>query len=166
MAQCEILHLGAAQVERAVLEASASSTPAASSSANGGVSASLRMLSSATASSTSPVIRFGLTFCGSRLVTDPATLITSSERSRCGGLVCLWRDIRMEHELHESLAVTQVNEDQPAVVTPAVHPAGHARLGPCAVSRELPAPGIPVVVWSGGVLHDSLLPRRIVGITF
>ena len=44
------------------------------------------------------------------------------------GRVRVGRGLGVEHELHESRAVAQVDEDQPAVVAAAVHPAGDARL--------------------------------------
>ena len=43
-----------------------------------------------------------------------------------GGSVRLGGGLGMEHELHEPGAIAQVDEDQPAVVAPAVHPAGDA----------------------------------------
>ena len=44
---------------------------------------------------------------------------------RLGGGVRLGRLLGAEHELEQPGAVAQVDEDQPAVVAPAVHPAGH-----------------------------------------
>jgi hypothetical protein len=31
----------------------------------------------------------------------------------------------MEHDLHQALAVAQVDKDHPAVIAPPLHPAGH-----------------------------------------
>ena len=45
--------------------------------------------------------------------------------------------VRVEHELHDPRAVTEVDEDQAAVVTTTVHPSGHFRLGPGPIAREL-----------------------------
>src|SRR6185437_13306664 len=84
---------------------------------------------------------------------------------RVSGLVCLWRCLGVQHELQQPGAVSQVDEDQPAVVSAAVHPARDARLRASALGGELAAPGVPVAVGSGSVLHVSRLPRRIVGIT-
>ena len=44
---------------------------------------------------------------------------------RLRGGVRLGRLLRAEHELEQPAAVAQVDEDEPAVVAPAVHPAGH-----------------------------------------
>ena len=81
-------------------------------------------------------------------------------------LVRLGRVLGVEHELHDPGAVAQVDEDQPAVVAPAVDPAGHARRGVGAVGGQLAAPCVAVVVRPGRVLHVSRPARRISGITF
>src|SRR5437764_5077618 len=80
-------------------------------------------------------------------------------------LVRLGGRVRVEHELHDPRAVTQVDEDQPAVVAPAVYPARHPGLGAGALARHLAAPRVAVLVRAGRVLHESRLPLRIVGIT-
>ncbi len=64
-----------------------------------------------------------------RARTLPVTLMTNSLRSRsasrntAGGL-------GIEHDLQQAFAITQVDENNPTMVAPAVHPAGH---------RDLPA---------------------------
>ena len=73
-----------------------------------------------------PSARFGLTLPSSRRTTSPAAETTCSERSRSASGVRLRRGLGMEDELHEARAVAQVDEDQAAVVAPAVHPAGDA----------------------------------------
>ena len=78
-----------------------------------------------------------MTFSGSRRSTVPAALITSSERSACALVVRLGRGLGMEHELHDPGAVAQVDEDQPAVIAAAVHPAGDARLACRPARRQL-----------------------------
>ncbi len=82
------------------------------------------------------------------------------------GFAGLWRALGMEHELDDPGAVAQVDEDQPAVVAPAVHPAGNSRARACALGGQLPAPGVAIGVRSRSVLHVNLLARRIIGITF
>src|SRR5262245_53092636 len=52
----------------------------------------------------------------------------------------------MEDELHDAGAVAQVDEDQTAVITTTVHPAGHGRLAADAVAEHLAAPGVAVGV--------------------
>ncbi len=73
---------------------------------------------------------------------------------RVGALVRLGRVLGMEDELKDARAVAHVDEDQPAVVAPAVHPAGHARLGVGAVGRQLAAPDVAVFVRPRRVLHS------------
>ena len=63
-----------------------------------------------------------------------------------GGRVRLRGGLGMEHELDEPGAVAQVDEDQPAVVAPAVHPAGDAHGLADARGGELAAPGVAVAV--------------------
>ena len=55
--------------------------------------------------------------------TLPVTRITNSLRSRSASLNTAAR-IRVEHDLQQPLAVAQVDEDDPAVIAPAMHPAG------------------------------------------
>ena len=93
-------------------------------------------------------------------------LITSSERRRVGALVRLGCGVRVEDELHDARAVAQIDEDQPAVVAPAMHPAGHPGLGVRPLGGQLAAPGIAVAVGARRMLHSGRCPRRIVGITF
>ncbi len=119
-----------------------------------------------TASSTSPVARFGLTFAGSRRATEPLAdeHVLGAEAMRGG--VGLWRRVGVEHELDDPGAVAQVDEDQPAVVAAAVDPAGDARLRAGPLGGQLAAPAVPVGVRARSALHASRLPLRIVGITF
>ena len=85
---------------------------------------------------------------------------------RVGPLVRLGRVLGMEHELDDSRAVAQVDEDQPAVVAPAVHPAGHAGIGVGPVGGQLLAPGVAVAVGPRSVPHHSRRHSlRIAGIT-
>ena len=84
---------------------------------------------------------------------------------RVGALVRLGRVLGMEDELKDARAVAHVDEDQPAVVAPAVHPAGHPRLGVGAVGGQLAAPDVAVFVRPRRVLHSSRPSRRISGIT-
>ena len=69
------------------------------------------------------------------------------------GLVRFWGTVRVKDELEDSRAVPQVDEDQAAVVTAPVHPAGHPGLAPGALCGELAAPGVAVVVRERGLLH-------------
>ena len=123
---------------------SVSSTSASSSIGNGGGSASARSSKSATSSSISPVASSGLTLASSRRARVPVAVSTSSERRRVGALVGLRRVLGVEHELQQAGAVAEVDEDQPAVVAPAVHPAGHAHLVAGAVGAQLAGPGLAV----------------------
>ena len=52
----------------------------------------------------------------------------------------------MEDELEDARAVAQVDEHEPAVVAPAVHPAGHAHAVADARGVELARPGVAVGV--------------------
>ena len=63
-----------------------------------------------------------------------------------GDGVGLARRLGMEDELDEARAVAQVDEDQPAVVAAAVHPAGDAHGVAGARRRRAPGPGVAVVV--------------------
>ena len=63
-----------------------------------------------------------------------------------GRRVRLARALRAEDELHEARAVAQVDEDQPAVVAPAVDPAGDAHGLADARRAQLAAPGVAVLV--------------------
>ena len=78
-------------------------------------------------------------------------------------LVRFGRVLGVEHELDDARAVAQVDEDQSAVIPPAVHPTGYAGVGVRAVRCQVPAPGVPVGVGARCVLHPS--PRRMAGIT-
>src|SRR5204862_3832851 len=51
-----------------------------------------------------------------------------------------------EDQLHEPGAVTQVDEDESAVVAAAVHPARHPHAGVDPVGQHLAAPGVAIVV--------------------
>ena len=55
-----------------------------------------------------------------------------------GGGVRLGGGLGVEDELHEARAVAQVDEDQPAVVAPAVHPAGDAHVSPTRAASSSP----------------------------
>ena len=78
--------------------------------------------------------------------TVPAALITSSERSLCAAACASGALLGVEHELHDPRAVAQVDEDQPAVVAAAVHPAGDARLGAGAVGGRARRTRVAVAV--------------------
>ena len=56
----------------------------------------------------------------------PRAETTCSGRRRSASACASARGLGMEDELDEPGAVAQVDEDQAAVVAPAVHPAGHA----------------------------------------
>ena len=58
-----------------------------------------------------------------RARTVPVTCTTNSLRSRSASAKT-GAAVRVEHDLQQALAVAQVDEDHPAVVAPAVHPAG------------------------------------------
>ena len=121
------LHLGAPQVERAVLRRRLSSTDAVLVERERrrlGVGEDLELAS--TVSSISPVARFGLTFCG------VATRDRARDRDHVLGAqrwaaACAAGAVSgMEDELDDPGAVAQVDEDQAAVVAAAVDPAGDA----------------------------------------
>src|SRR3989440_125769 len=59
--------------------------------------------------------------------------------------------LRAEHELEQTRSIPQVDEDQAAVVAPAVHPAGHARLAVHVVGSQRARPGAAVVVLARGL---------------
>ena len=67
-----------------------------------------------------------------------------------GALVGLRRVLGVEHELQQPRPVAQVDEDQPAVVAPPVHPAGHAHLVAGPVGAQLASPGLAVQVRARG----------------
>src|ERR1700684_2641718 len=74
----------------------------------------------------------------------------------------------MKDELDDARALAQVDEDQSAVVTAAVHPAGDADLIARARCVELSRPRIPIAVGPRRVGHGKAhrrLPRRIGGVT-
>ena len=83
-----------------------------------------------TASSISPVASFGLTFTASRSTTVPqrADHVLGAQRVR-GWRVPSRRALGVEDELDDPGAVAQVDEDQAAVVTAAMDPAGDASAG-------------------------------------
>ena len=56
------------------------------------------------------------------------------------------RVVGMEEELDDPRAVTQIDEDQPAVIAAPVDPARDTHLGAGPVAQHLAAPGIPIAV--------------------
>ena len=113
---------------------------------------------SLTASSISPVGRFGLTLPSSRRTTSPAARTTCSERSALGLRERLAAGVRVEDELDDARAVAQVDEDQAAVVAAAVHPAGDTRAGvPAWPSRSSPHQASRKWLGRGG-LHSAWRP--------
>ena len=58
-----------------------------------------------------------------RARTSPFTWMTNSLRSRSASLNSA-AGLRVEHHLQQALAVAQVDEDHPAVIAAAMHPAG------------------------------------------
>ena len=120
---------------------------------------------SVTAISISPVARLGLTFSGARLLTVPAAVMTSSERSLCASAWAVAGGGGVEDELHDPRALAQVDEDQAAVVAAAMHPARYARGRARPLGVELTGPAIAKRVGARRVLHATRLPRRIVGMT-
>ena len=115
-----------------------SSTGVSSSTGNGGVSDVARRRSERTWISMSPVGRFGFTFSGARLTTSPSAETTCSGRRSSASAnaspdACGWMT-----SCTMPAAVAQVDEDQPAVVAAAVHPAGDADLVPQRSARSSP----------------------------
>jgi hypothetical protein len=80
--------------------------------------------------------------------TRPAILSTYSLRT-CSATREDLGAIRVEHHLNQTLAVAQVDEDDPAVVAPALHPAAEDDLLPC-----MPAVQIPTILRA----HRSIAP--------
>ena len=74
--------------------------------------------------STSPVGRLGLTVSGVRATTSPSMRTTHSGLSRLGLLE--GRRMRIGHDLGQAVMVAQVDEQQPAMVAHAMHPARQA----------------------------------------
>src|SRR5205085_6824494 len=66
---------------------------------------------------------------------------------------------RVEDELDEAAAVAQVDEDQPAVVAAAVHPAGDADVAAGVTEREVAGPAVAEAVGARGLDHRPG-PRR------
>jgi hypothetical protein len=60
----------------------------------------------------------------------------------------------MEHELNDSRSISQVDEDQAAVIPPAVDPARDAGIRVRALGGQLPAPAVAVRIWPRCALHD------------
>ena len=89
----------------------------------GGVSAGLRILSSSTRTSISPVGSLGLAMPSGRGSTRPRTPITYSLR-RAWALACTSGfDLRVEHHLGDAFPVAQIDENDAAVVPAAQDPA-------------------------------------------
>ena len=63
-----------------------------------------------------------------------------------GEIVGASRRLGVEHELHEPGAVSQVDEDQPAVIAPPVYPTGDARSRVEPVLEHLAAPRVAVAI--------------------
>ena len=74
------------------------------------------------------------------------------------GGVRLGRLLRAEDELQQPGAVAQVDEDQAAVIAPAVHPAGNTRLAVHVVRAQVARPGRAVAVLAGR-LHEPFTAR-------
>ena len=102
------------------------------------------MSTAATSSSISPVARFGLTLPSSRRTTCAGGGDHVLGPQPLGGGVRLRGGLGMEDELDQPAAVAQVDEDQPAVVAPAVDPAGDAHGLADAPRVELAAPRVAV----------------------
>src|SRR5579863_9495498 len=92
---------------------------------NGGVSALFSSCISAASSSTLPLGRCAFSVPAGRLRSLPLTLTTYSLRRRSASANSA---ARVEHHLHQALAVPEVHEDHPAVVAATVHPARQADL--------------------------------------
>ena len=86
-----------------------------------------------------------------------------AELERVAGLV------GVEDELHQSRPVAQVDEDEPSVVSAAMHPARDPHLGADPVRQHLAAPGVAVGVRSEGwelVAHgDESVSTSVAGST-
>src|SRR5687768_12780945 len=65
----------------------------------------------------------------------------------------------MEHELQQTRAVAHVDEDQPAVVAAAVHPARDADGAALVRRAQVAGPGVAQAVGARRLLH-SVPPRR------
>jgi hypothetical protein len=50
----------------------------------------------------------------------------------------------VKHELDDSRAVAQIDEDEPTVIAATVNPPGYARLRPSPLGGQLAAPGVAV----------------------
>ena len=74
--------------------------------------------------STSPVGRSLFTVSGVRATTLPVSVSTHSERARIHRGE--GRRIRLDHALGDAVMVAQVDEDQPAMIAPAIDPARQA----------------------------------------
>jgi hypothetical protein len=61
----------------------------------------------------------------------------------------------MEDQLHEAGAVAQVDEDEPAVVAAAVHPAGEPDVAARVAGAQVAAPGVAVAVGARRLLHRT-----------
>ena len=121
-------HLGPAQVEVAVA-AGAGPRPPRCGPRSGTAASRTRSAprASAAATSTSPVASSGFRMPSGRARTVPVTRTTSSppqllrRRVRLGGV------LGMEHDLHDALAVAQVDEGHAAVIAAVRHPAAQGR---------------------------------------
>ena len=106
---------------------SCSSTSVSSLTGNGGVLATASTVHALARSSTSPVSRLGLTFSGRA---QPDLALDAQHPLEAGfvsGPVGLGRFVGVDHHLEDSGVVAKVDEDETAVVTPAVHPAERGR---------------------------------------
>ncbi len=63
-----------------------------------------------------------------------------------GARVRLGRFLRVEDDLDDAGAVTDIHEHEAAVVTTAMHPAGHAHALADAVGEDLAAPAVAILV--------------------
>ncbi len=74
-----------------------------------------------------------------RRATSPAAVTTNSFRTRLADLVRLGRVGFVDDDLRDPVPVTQVEEDQLAVVAAAMDPAGETRVDPASAARNSPA---------------------------
>ena len=87
----------------------------------------IKHLSSSPSTSTWPVGISGLTVPSGRCLTRPCHLQDELIAHPLGGRK--YRSpVRVEHHLHQSLVITQVNKNDTTMITPAMHPATESHL--------------------------------------
>ena len=98
-----------------------------SSSWNGGVADALRMSIVAASTSTSPDARFGIDGARGPRTHAPGDRDAVLVAQRSPPIANVVGAVGIAHDLHDALAVAQIDEDDAAVVAPPVHPAhdGH-----------------------------------------